>query len=183
MLKIYTQENRFKSPWSLKTKIKIFLWELIWFFFCKWTPKPFNHWRILILKIFGAKISGMPFVHQRAIISHPWNLILHDGATIGDKAVLYALDTIEVKELATIAQESYICTGTHNFSSNYKELMTDKIIIEEDSFIGARSFILPGITIGKKSIIGACSLISKNIPPNMTAYGNPAKIVSSKKSI
>ena len=175
-MKIHHQKNRFSSPWSFKSKFKIFIWEIIWFLFCKWTPKPLNFWRLFVLKVFGCKIYGVPFVHQRAIIYHPWNLILHNRASIGDRTVMYALDKIEVLELSVIAQEAYICAGTHNFNSSNKELITDKIIIGKDTFIGARAFILPGLKIGNNSLIGACSVVTKNIPDNCKAYGNPAKI-------
>jgi len=175
-MKIHSQKNRFSSPWGIITKIKIFLWEIIWCLFCKWTPKPFNNWRLLILKIFGCKIYGNPFVHQRAIIYHPWNLILHDRSCVGDRTVLYALDQIKICEFSVIAQEAYLCTGTHNFKSPTRELVTDSIIVEKNSFIGARTFVLPGIKIGTNVIIGAGSIVTKNIPNNCKAYGNPARI-------
>jgi acetyltransferase-like isoleucine patch superfamily enzyme len=44
-------------------------------------------------------------------------------------------------------------------------------------FIGARSVILPGITIGDHSIVGAGSVVTKDVPPNCIVAGNPAKIV------
>ena len=43
--------------------------------------------------------------------------------------------------------------------------------------IGARSIIMPGITIGDHSIIGAGSVVTKDIPPNSIAVGNPAKVI------
>lgn len=49
--------------------------------------------------------------------------------------------------------------------------------IEDNVFIGVNSVILPGITIGENSIIGAGSVVTKDIPPNCIAAGNPAKIL------
>tara|TARA_B100000963_G_C22615709_1_gene667222 strand:+ start:594 stop:1133 length:540 start_codon:yes stop_codon:yes gene_type:complete len=179
-MKIYKQKSRFISPLDLKTKLKILIWEFTWFFLCSWTPKPFNKWRILILKIFNCQIYGEPMVHQKAIITRPWNLILHDRSCLGERSVAYAHDIIELKELATVAQETYLCTATHKFDEITKPLMTDKIIVEYDAFIGARSFIMPGVKVGKNSIIGSCSVVTKNIPENSVAYGNPATV---KKTI
>jgi len=45
------------------------------------------------------------------------------------------------------------------------------------SFIGAGAVVLPRIQIGKNTIIGAGSIVTKNIPDNVVAYGNPAKII------
>ena len=51
------------------------------------------------------------------------------------------------------------------------------VIIEDDVWIGARVCILPGVVIGKGSVIGACAVVSKSIPPYSVAVGNPAKVV------
>ena len=51
------------------------------------------------------------------------------------------------------------------------------MIIEDNVFIGAHSTILKGVTIGQNSIIGACSVVTKNIPPNEIWAGNPAKFI------
>jgi maltose O-acetyltransferase len=54
-----------------------------------------------------------------------------------------------------------------------------KIKIEDNVFVGAGTIILPGVTIGKNSIVGAGSVVSKNIPENVVAAGNPAKVICS----
>lgn len=52
-----------------------------------------------------------------------------------------------------------------------------KIKIGDDTFVGARASILPGTTIGKCCIIGACAVVKGNIPDYSIVVGNPAKIV------
>lgn len=59
---------------------------------------------------------------------------------------------------------------------NKKDWKASKIIIKEGASVGAGSIILPGITIGKWAMIGAGSLVSKNIPDYGLAYGSPAMI-------
>lgn len=51
------------------------------------------------------------------------------------------------------------------------------IVIEDDVWIGAQSIILKGVTIGAHSIIGAGSVVTKNIPANCIAAGNPCKVI------
>jgi len=173
--KIFSQETSSDSPWTFSVKIKLLLWEYAWLLFCCWTPKPANLWRLFWLKIFGCKIYGKPFVHQRARIQMPWNLILHDHACLGDRANVYSLGIIEIFEYATVGQEVYLCTGTHAFNKPAKNLITSPIYIRKNAFLGARSFILPGIEIGENAIIGACSVVTKSVPSNKTVKGNPAK--------
>lgn len=51
------------------------------------------------------------------------------------------------------------------------------IIIQDNCFIGLNSIILPGVTIGKNSIIGAGSIVTKDVEENSIVGGNPAKII------
>ena len=87
----------------------------------------------------------------------------------------YSLGEIEIHEGATVAQEVYLCTGTHDFDSANLQLVTKPIIIEKNVFIGARTMVLPGVTISEGAIIGAQSVVTNDIPPNEVFAGNPAK--------
>lgn len=59
--------------------------------------------------------------------------------------------------------------------SNYEKI--EKIIIGDDVWIGANCTILAGVKIGKNCIVGANSLVNKNIPDFSLAYGNPVKVI------
>lgn len=52
-----------------------------------------------------------------------------------------------------------------------------RITILDNCFIGLRATVLPGVTIGPNSIVGACSLVTKDVPPNTVVAGNPARPV------
>ena len=151
------------------------LWDFCWALFCRWTPKPFNRWRLFWLRLFGAKLDGIPFVHQRARIHIPWNLTLHDRACLGDRANAYTLGEIEIGARAVIAQEVYLCTGTHDLNDPNLPLQVGKITVGADVFIGARAFIMPGVTIGDRAVVGACSLVTKDVKPGVIVMGNPAR--------
>ncbi|WP_396182126.1 acyltransferase [Flavobacterium saccharophilum] len=56
-------------------------------------------------------------------------------------------------------------------------LITSKIIIERNVFIGVRAIIMPGIIVGENAIIGAGSLVTKNVEKNTIVGGNPAKLI------
>lgn len=173
----YEQDSPYDSPWSLKQRLKMMLWSYVWSLLCSWTPKPANQWRLFWLKLFGCKIYGKPFVHQRARIQIPWNLILHNYACLGDRANAYTLGVIEIFEHATVGQEVYLCTGTHAFEKPSLNLITSKIIIKKNVFIGARAFIMPGVTIGENAIVGAGSLVNRSVEKNTIVGGNPAKFL------
>jgi putative colanic acid biosynthesis acetyltransferase WcaF len=175
-MKLHQQNSIYESPWTFGEKIKMFLWEYGWMLFCSWTPKPLNGWRLFWLRVFGAKLSGKPFVHQRARIQIPWNLTMHDRACIGDRANIYTLGPVELGPECTVAQECYLCTGTHDFEKTMF-LVTAKINIGARAFLGARTFVMPGVTIGEDCIIGACSVVTKDTPAGMICCGNPCRVV------
>ena len=56
-----------------------------------------------------------------------------------------------------------------------------KIVIKENCFIGDSTIILPGVTIGPNSIVGAGSIVTKDVPPNIVAAGNPVRNICSAK--
>ncbi len=170
----FDQKSPYHSPWSVRQRMAMLVWEYCWVICCRWTPKPCNRWRLFWLRIFGARIHGMPFVHQRARIQIPWNVTLHDRATLGDRANLYSLGEIEIGARAIVAQEAYLCAGTHDFSVPALPLQVAKITIGEDAFIGARAFILPGVTVGARAVVGACALVTKDVAPSAIVAGNPA---------
>jgi putative colanic acid biosynthesis acetyltransferase WcaF len=176
-MKTFAQDTADTSPWTIRERVAMLLWETCWTFLCAWTPKPLNGWRLIWLKIFGAKIEGIPFVHQRARIQIPWNLTLHDRSCLGDRANLYTLGEIEIGARAIVAQEAYLCTGTHDLTVAHVPLQVAKITVGDDTFVGARAFVLPGISIGTGAIIGACSVVTKNVPAKTLVAGNPARCI------
>jgi putative colanic acid biosynthesis acetyltransferase WcaF len=156
------------------TRVRLFIWQVVWSISCRWTPKPANVWRIFVLRRFGAKIHGRPFVHQRARIAMPWNVTLHDASCVGDRANLYSQDAITLHPGALVAQEAYLCCGTHDLKDPGWPLLTAPIVIGERAFVGARAFVLPGVTIGARAIVGACSVVTADVAPNARVAGNPA---------
>ena len=133
-----------------------------------------------MLKIFGANLSGMPFIHSTAMIQIPWNLNMKHRACLGENANAYSLGKIKILERATIAQEAYLCTGTHDFNDPSLQLITKPIIVGKNAFIGARAMILPGVCIGDQVIVGAMSVVSKDVPDYQIVAGNPAQKIGER---
>lgn len=71
-----------------------------------------------------------------------------------------------------------IATVGHPINPNYREYMyTVPVKIEDNCWIGANVTICPGVTIGENSVIGAGSVVTKDIPANTVAAGNPCKVI------
>jgi len=152
-----------------------YCFEVSWALLARWTPKPFNPLRLLLLRLFGAKVAWGAFVHSRARVTHPWNVTLHSQSCLGDRAHAYALGRIVLGHRATLAQEAYLCTGTHDLQDPALPLITAPIVVGDNAFLGARAFVMPGVTIGANAIVGACSVVTRDVPPSITVAGNPAR--------
>ena len=172
-----SQKTQFQSPWSVRERALMIIWEWVWALCCSWTPKPFNPWRLWVLRVFGANLEGVPFVHQRARIQIPWNLCMKHRACLGDRANAYTLGVVEIEEAATIAQEAYLCTGTHEFEDSAMPLAVGTIRVQPNAFVGARAIVLPGVTIGTRAVVGAQSVVTKDVPEYTVVAGNPARVI------
>lgn len=76
----------------------------------------------------------------------------------------------------TIGPDVKLITSWHE-PENFNVVKAKSITIEDNVWITMNVIILPGITIGKNSIIGAGSVVTKSIPPNSLVAGNPAKVI------
>lgn len=79
----------------------------------------------------------------------------------------------------TLADSDFhaIRPANRRYNRNPDEIAVAPIVIEDNVFIGADAFVLKGVTIGKNSVIGAGAVVTRDIPPNAIAAGNPAKVI------
>lgn len=175
------QPDAFSSPWSLRTRLGGALWAAVWLLFARPTPKPFSPWRVLLLRLFGAKVSGRPFVASSAIVKFPWNLTLEDRACLAPSCEVYNLGPCILRARATVTQRVYLCGGTHDLGHPALPLVTGIIEIGADAFVGAQALVLPGVRIGEGAVVGAGSVITKDVPPWTVVAGNPAREIGSRE--
>ena len=131
--------------------------------------------------MFGATIRGIPFVAPSTIIRSPRSLVLEDRACLGPASEIYNLATVTVRSGATVSQQAYICGGTHDFSQAEMPLVTGDIEIGQDAFIGARAFVMPGVTIGYCAVVGACAVVTRDVGAFAVVAGNPARVIGRRQ--
>lgn len=176
--------NTYAGPsFSLRNRIGRVVWNLIAFIFFKTTPKPFHSWRSFLLRLFGAKVGKGVHVYPKVKIWAPWNLELLDECGIANDVTLYSQGKITVGHRAVISQGSNICAGTHDYTKAGFPLITAPIIIGNFAWVAAEAFIHPGVTIGEGCVIGARSVVTKNMPAWMVCAGHPCKEIKQRITI
>jgi putative colanic acid biosynthesis acetyltransferase WcaF len=168
---------------ALANRIGRVFWSIIYGLFFRYSPKPLHQWRSFLLKCFGAKVGKSVHVYPGAKIWAPWNLELGDGAAVANGAILYTQGMISIGKNAVISQGAHLCAGTHDYNLPDFPLYTKPIIIGDYAWVAAEAFIHPGINIGNGCVIGARSVVTKDMPEWMVCAGHPCKPIKARKLI
>lgn len=116
-------------------------------------------------------------------------LIIGNDVQINDNVHITAAISVVIGNHVLIASKVYISDISHgNYKTNDKASMPTippakrplsgaPVIIEDNVWLGDGVCVLPGVTIGKGSIIGANAVVSRSIPPNTIAAGIPAEVI------
>jgi len=111
--------------------------------------------------------------------------IFKGAAYIGERCSFIGSGKVIIGDNTIISNDVLMITSMHNFKDNtmlpygFSNEIGD-IIISENVWIGARVTILPNVKIGKGVIIGAGSVVTKDVPDMSIVGGNPAKIINSR---
>lgn len=173
------------SDYNFKFSLKNKMGRVLWIIFCLILFRPFfskffRKWRILLLKIFGAKICWRSEVYSSVKIWAPWNLTLGYDSCLGPQVDCYNQGKITIGDNTVISQKTYLCASSHDYTSNTHTLILRPITIHDQVWIAADAFIGPGVTIGQGSVIGARSAVFKDIDNWSVVGGNPAKFIKKR---
>lgn len=140
-----------------------------------------NMFRIMMLRLFGAKIGKRCLICRGAKFYAPWNFECGDFVCVGPRAEIYCKDKVIVGSQVIISQDAYLCTASHDITSRTMGLITKPIKIGSNTWIAAKATILPGVTVGDGGVIGACAVVAKDVQPLVIVVGNPASVVGERK--
>lgn len=163
------------ASFSLQNRARRALWGMAYGLLFRPSPRPLHSWRAALLRLFGAKLGVGCHVYSRARVWAPWNLVMDDYAGMADDVNCYSIATVTLGKKVVISQGAHLCTGTHDYESPSFQLYARPIIVGDNAWVCAEAFVGPGVTVGEGAVIGARSVVTKDMPPWMVCAGQPCK--------
>jgi putative colanic acid biosynthesis acetyltransferase WcaF len=130
--------------------------------------------KVMLLKLFGAKV-GVGLVMKPSVnIKYPWFLTIGDYVWIGENAWIDNLAKVSIGNNVCISQGAMLLTGNHDYKKSSFDFRLGEIKLEDGVWIGAKSTVCPGIICKSHSILTVGSVATKNLDAYGIYQGNPA---------
>ena len=173
-------QNRSAVKYSLEQQVRRVLWMAGGLVF-RLSPRPCFGLRRGLLRLFGASVGREVHVYPSTHIYFPWNLQIGDWSAIGEWALIYNLGMVKIGERATLSQRVHVCAGTHDYRDPAMPLLKPPVSIQNSAWICADAFIGPGVTVHEGAVVGACSVVVKDVSAWTVVAGNPARFLKRRE--
>jgi putative colanic acid biosynthesis acetyltransferase WcaF len=177
------EEYKYANTLPIPEKLKRLAWEIIWLIAFRSTPRWTLHWwRRMLLRMFGARIGRGCRIAPTCKVWAPWKLHMGEFSALGDNVDCYSMDRILIGSKVAISQRTFLCSGSHDITSLRRPLITAPIVIHDHAWVAAECFVHPGVTIGEGAVVGARSVVLKDLPPWTVNAGNPCRSIKSRQT-
>lgn len=164
-----------------KTQLGRLLWNLTWLLLIRTNPRWCLHgWRRFLYRCFGAKIGKGSRIDPTCKVWAPWNLTLGDYTALAEGVDCYCVDRITIGSKVTVSQRTFLCTASHRIDTLTRELIHAPIRIGDHVWVCAESFIGPGVSLGEGAIVGARSVVLRDVGAWHVVAGNPARFIKER---
>jgi len=149
---------------------------------------------VIITRPWNVSIGDHSFIDKYVIIGGDKGVTIGRRVHIAQSCLIQGGGYVKIGDYVGIAARSMIFSATDTIYGGkrigpmmpveYRNPVFRKpVIIEKDAFIGAGCVVLPGVKIGEGAVVGAGSLVTKDIPPWKVAVGSPAKPIKDRPKI
>lgn len=137
-------------------------------------------WRNFCLSRRGVKLGHLSVIGNANLHGNPTNFVVGNECFIGSHIHLALNDKIILGNNVVINDGCTFLTASHDVNSPNWQQISAPIVIEDYAWIATNSIILSGVTIGKAAVVGAGSVVSKDVLPYQVVAGNPARVVKNR---
>ena len=142
---------------------------------------PLSGVKVVLLKIFGAKIGKGVLIKPHVNIKYPWRLKIGNYVWIGEKVWIDNLADVTIEDHVCISQGAMLLCGNHDYKKTTFDLMVGNIYLKQGAWIGAQSVVCPGVVVGEHAVLSVGSVASKDMEPYWIYRGNPAEKIKQRQ--
>jgi acetyltransferase-like isoleucine patch superfamily enzyme len=114
--------------------------------------------------------------HRQTLITGWGRITIGDRVFINSGAIIFSAVEVTIGNDVAIANEAYVMdSDSHGIEG--RPVKEEPVRIGDGTWIGARAIILPGVTIGRRCLIAAGAVVSRDVPDDTLVAGNPARVV------
>jgi len=124
--------------------------------------------------LFGVKLGRRSSLHKGIVFLAPWNIVIGDHVNIQMGCFLDGRGGLRIGDNVDVTPGVRILTEQHDIDSPGYDTVKMPVVIGDDSVIGSWALILPGVTVGEGAVVGAGSVVVKDVEPYTLVAGNPA---------
>lgn len=175
MEKIKTDLSKYNNDWYQPggSVLKKTCWYVLHFIFIH-SAFPFSSFKVFLLRLFGASIGKSVTIKPNVNIKYPWHLTIGNHVWIGEHVWIDNLSRVTIMDHCCVSQGAMLLCGNHDYSKTSFDLIVKDITLEEGVWIGAKSIVCPGVSIGSHSVLTVNSIATSNLDPWGIYQGNPA---------
>lgn len=175
-----TDLSRYDNSWYNPggNALKRFLWYFVNALVIKNHLNPISGIRVKALRLFGAKIGRGVVIKPGVNVKYPWLLTVGDYSWIGEDVWIDNLAEVSIGSNCCLSQGAMLLCGNHNYRLPTFDLMVKPIIVEDGAWVGAKSVVCPGVTVGRDSILTVGSMATSNLEAGKIYQGIPAVVKS-----
>jgi len=142
--------------------------------------------RSLLLRLFGAQIGKDTVIMDVSLSNmHHYGLrkfYISNRCFVGDEVMLDVRGGITLEDNVTLSNRCHIVThinvgyDTHPLQMHYP-VKESPVVVKQGAYIGSNALILPGVTIGRESVVGAGAVVTRNVEAHTVVAGVPARVI------
>jgi maltose O-acetyltransferase len=141
--------------------------------------------RISILRALFGGMGGGVWIEPPFFCDYGGNITVGDRVFFNFNCVVLDVARVTIGSDTMFGPAVQIYTATHPLEAEVRRAGLEAgkpIVIGPDVWVGGGAIILPGVTIGARSVIGAGSVVTKDVPPDVFAAGNPCRVIRSLRA-
>lgn len=141
--------------------------------------------RISAFRFLLGDVGKAPLIDYRTYFRYPSKITLGDNVAINRGCEFYAAyrakgGTITIGNNVVLGPHVKVFAAGHDYSTTDLVDTAGPVVIKDFVWVGGNTTILPGVIVGEGAVIGAGSVVTRDIPPYTIAIGNPCRVIKSR---